>query len=134
MSELRAIELLEQLCPPMNDYALIEPEGRPAYFQRVQNFDGPITITGSLHFGGPKQREEGLQLRTFCDRLVEENEDALGAAIRAGELDGLDARLCVDELRMCEGAASFAELPRYRRARSPPLSGMKPTPAPSALA
>ena len=30
----------------MNDYALIEPEGKPKYFQRVQNFDGPITITG----------------------------------------------------------------------------------------
>ena len=36
----------------MNDYALIEPEGKPKYFQRVQNFDGPITITGERESGG----------------------------------------------------------------------------------
>ena len=72
-----------------------------------------------------------MQLRTFCDRIVEEHEDALAAAIRAGALDGLDASLCVGAARMCESADQFAELPRCATRAARALSGRKLSPPPS---
>lgn len=104
MSELRALEVTEDLCKNMEDYAKTDNDGTPV-FVKVKNTDGvPITITGSLQLGG--QHDSGLKdLTLFCDALVEEYEEEITQLIQTAEpgesIADVETSLCQSISRQC---------------------------------
>lgn len=89
MSELRAMELTEGLCTNMKDYQAVEmsrgDEKRRVY-QKLNNADGPVTISGSMQLGGANSEGESRELRLYCDRLVEEHEEDIASALQKLEV------------------------------------------------
>ena len=98
-SELRAITLVDGLCPNMKHYGKLEKDGKTKWL-RV-NGVGDVFIDGTMTIGGQKSESEGHALSMYCYTLLEMNEDAFVNATRQGA-KGLDKRLCSDLLRLCD--------------------------------
>ena len=114
-SELRAIERLESMCPPMKNYVMIEEEER-SYYQRAFGIgDGEgMSFGGSITLNTPQSKDQGSSLRVYCDSLVEAHEDEFTEALRAG-MDRLDERICVEILGVCADAEEMSTLPRVAK-------------------
>lgn len=86
VSELRTLDLLEQLCPGMRNYGVAKQDDGTATFQRYNVNGGSVRIGGSLTLGDDKHRVDQTRLESFCYALVEEHEDLLSEAIRKAGL------------------------------------------------
>ena len=98
-SELRAITIIDSLCPTMQHYGKVVKEGESRWM-RVNYAEGDVVIDGSMTLGGAKSETEGKALKLYCDRVVEEHEDDWVAATQAG-VDNLEARVCTQMLKLC---------------------------------
>ena len=97
-SEVRAMEILEKTCEPMKDYGIVEQGGR-AYYHKVSG--GTVTVTGKVTLGTDQNKEDGRRLKTYCDAIVEEHEDALTSALRSDDIPSFRSHLCVDVANVC---------------------------------
>jgi len=87
VSELRGIEVLEELCVGMDQYGITKEEDGSATFQRYNaKGAGTVKIMGSMTIGSEQFHEDRKRLQTFCDSLVEKHEDDLLEAIRSAGL------------------------------------------------
>ena len=123
VSELRVIELLEQVCPAMINYGQFTTRGLSTadggagagagstgagvvpYFQRLNNEGGDTAITISGHglsdINSVVGRTVRDQLRRHCDALVESHEEEIAAIIRAGETSDVSSELCIRSASQC---------------------------------
>jgi hypothetical protein len=102
-SELRAITIIDSLCPTMQHYGKVVKDGESRWM-RVNYAEGDVVIDGSMTLGGAKSETEGKALKLYCDRLVEEHEDDWVSATQAG-VDQLEERICTTMLKLCGKAA-----------------------------
>ncbi len=87
VSELRGIEVLEELCPGMDQYGIVKEENGDISFQRYNaKGAGTVKIMGSMTLGNSQFQEDRKRLQSYCDGIVEEHEDTLLEAIRAAGL------------------------------------------------
>ncbi|GMI44927.1 hypothetical protein TrCOL_g2719 [Triparma columacea] len=87
VSELRGIEVMEDLCVGMDQYGITKEEDGSVTFQRYNaKGAGTVKIMGSMTIGSDQFHEDRKMLRSYCDNLVEEHEDDLLEAIRAAGL------------------------------------------------
>jgi hypothetical protein len=87
VSELRGVEVIEQLCPGMDQYGILREEDGSVSFQRYNaKGAGSVKIMGSMVLGSDQFQLDRKRLQAYCDGLVEENEDALLEAIRSAGL------------------------------------------------
>jgi len=105
---LRAITIIDSLCPTMQHYGKVVKEGESRWM-RVNYAEGDVVIDGSMTLGGAKSETEGKALKLYCDRVVEEHEDDWVAATQAG-VDNLEARVCTQMLKLC-GKEAIEALP-----------------------
>ena len=105
-SELRAITVIDSLCPTMQHYGKVVKDGESRWM-RVNYAEGDVVIDGSMTLGGAKSETEGRALKLYCDRIVEEHEDDWVAATQAG-VDNLEARICTKMLKLCGKEAEEA--------------------------
>ncbi len=119
MSELRVIEVMENVCPAMADYGHMntapipsvvktdEPSLGTPYFQRINNQDGDtsITISGSglSDLNSIQGRQVRDELRRHCDAILETHEEDVTELIRGGldEPETLGKRLCINTAGQC---------------------------------
>ena len=151
MSELRVIEVMENVCSAMQHYGqfstkpLTEPPikgkedtnlGVP-YFQRINNEGGDtaITISGSgladlNSIAGRQTRDE---LRRHCDALLEVHEEGVAELIRGGleEPMALGQQLCIAIAAQCS-AQQILRVPSEARLAGLQLPGMDPPEKPPA--
>jgi len=92
VSELRTMELLEELCPGMQHYGVTEQEDGTASFQRHSVGGGSVHITGTMKIGTKKYHDDRLKLQSYCEGLVEEHEELLGEAVKKAGLVQLQKR------------------------------------------
>lgn len=114
-SELRAITIIDSLCPTMQHYGKVVKDGESRWM-RVNYAEGDVVIDGSMTLGGQKSTTEGKALKLYCDKVVEENEDDWVEATREG-VDDLENRVCGNMLRVCGEEAEKAEKEREARER-----------------
>jgi hypothetical protein len=114
-SELRAITIIDSLCPTMQHYGKVVKDGESRWM-RVNYAEGDVVIDGSMTLGGQKSTTEGKALKLYCDRVVEENEDDWVEATREG-VDDLENRVCGKMLRLCGDEAVKAEKEREAQER-----------------
>mmetsp|Transcript_437 Transcript_437/g.920 ORF Transcript_437/g.920 Transcript_437/m.920 type:complete len:385 (+) Transcript_437:18-1172(+) len=87
VSELRGIEVLEELCKGMDQYAITRQEDGSVSFQRYNaKGAGSVRIMGSMSIGSDYFHDDKRKLQAYCDALVEEHEETLLEAIRAAGL------------------------------------------------
>lgn len=114
LSELRAMELTEDLCRNMEDYVAVDKDGRKEY-QKINNNDGPVTISGSISMGAHTEGDKRA-LRLYCDALIEEHEEEIQALLQRAEPrdDDFDADvragICVQAAGVCS-AEDIVRLP-----------------------
>jgi hypothetical protein len=100
VSELRGIEVMEDLCVGMDQYGITKEEDGSVTFQRYNaKGAGTVKIMGSMTIGSDQFHEDRKMLRSYCDNLVEEHEDDLLEAIRAAGLAKLARKQ--EEVRSC---------------------------------
>eukprot|EP00633_Aureoumbra_lagunensis_P003928 CAMPEP_0197316890 /NCGR_PEP_ID=MMETSP0891-20130614/44692_1 /TAXON_ID=44058 ORGANISM="Aureoumbra lagunensis, Strain CCMP1510" /NCGR_SAMPLE_ID=MMETSP0891 /ASSEMBLY_ACC=CAM_ASM_000534 /LENGTH=322 /DNA_ID=CAMNT_0042806591 /DNA_START=68 /DNA_END=1036 /DNA_ORIENTATION=- len=92
VSELRTLELLEELCKGMQHYGITQQEDGTASFQRHSVGGGSVHISGTMKIGTQKYHDDRVKLQSYCDALVEEHEDLLSEAIRSAGLVQLRKR------------------------------------------
>ena len=97
-SELRAITIIDNLCPTMQHYGKVVKEGESRWM-RVNYAEGDVVIDGSMTLGGAKSETEGKALKLYCDKIVEEQEDEWVEATQAG-VDQLEERICTDMMKV----------------------------------
>jgi hypothetical protein len=97
-SELRAITIIDNLCPTMQHYGKVVKEGESRWM-RVNYAEGDVVIDGSMTLGGAKSETEGKALKLYCDKIVEEQEDEWVEATQAG-VDQLEERICSDMMKV----------------------------------
>jgi hypothetical protein len=102
-SELRAITIIDGLCPTMQHYGKVVKDGESRWM-RVNYAEGDVVIDGSMTLGGAQSETEGRALKLYCDRIVEEHEDDWVTATQAG-VDKLEERICTTMLELCGKAA-----------------------------
>jgi len=110
LSELRAVELLEDLCHEMDKYTLVPRNATGSQDQEQQvhwvQYKGEGTVTGVTW---PPEHERELHskhLTTFCGILLEEHEEEVLAALQADTLlgpAGVAPVLCQQISKRCAG-------------------------------
>ena len=71
ISELRSMELLDDLCMNMDDYKLSKTkQGVPTYI-KVNNHGGSFTVDGTMTLGGDQSSVDSVKLHSYCDLLLE---------------------------------------------------------------
>lgn len=97
VSELRFVELLENLCPVVAEYQLVEGTGFPDFKQRRWE--------KSRNAVGAKGKAMRAEIEGYCHRVVEEQEEALQAALYAKELNSTNVEdlLCRKFTKECKG-------------------------------
>ncbi|GMH74048.1 hypothetical protein TL16_g06355 [Triparma laevis f. inornata] len=87
VSELRGVEVIEELCKGMDQYGIVRQEDGMVSFQRYNaKGAGTVRIMGSMTLGSDQFQEDRKRLQSYCDALVEEHEETLLEAIRAAGL------------------------------------------------
>ena len=122
VSELRAITIMDNLCPQMQHYGKTVMDDGRTKWQRVNYAEGDVVIDGTMTIGGAQSRTEGQQLKVWCDAMVERYEDEFEKAVQAGPT-GLTEKLCVNGLRVCASDGKSPALPAP--AKKPPKKPQK---------
>lgn len=96
ISELRVVELLDDLCEKMQDYTLrIFPDSHEWY--KVGSWD-------NLRTNKQEARAHSKDISSYCGRLLEETEDELAELIKKGSVKVGDVSkvLCQDLSKHCD--------------------------------
>ena len=118
VSELRAILIMDNLCPQLQHYGKTVMDDGRSKWQRINYAEGDVHIDGTMTIGGAQSHTEGQQLKVWCDAMVEKYEEEFEKAVQAGP-DGLNEKLCVNGLRVCAPDGKSPALP------APPTSKKK---------
>lgn len=110
VSELRAITIMDNLCPQMQHYGKTVMDDGRTKWQRVNYAEGDVVIDGTMTIGGAQSHTEGQQLKVWCDAMVERYEEDFEKAVQAGP-NGLTEKLCVNGLRVCAPDGKSPALP-----------------------
>ncbi|XP_068660157.1 uncharacterized protein [Aristolochia californica] len=96
VSELRVVELLDNLCDKMQDYTLQKVDTSQREWVKVHSWD-------SLKADKQEAKAHAKDISTYCGRLLEETEDELAGLIRKGLVRAGDVKkvLCQDLSRHC---------------------------------
>ena len=143
MSELRVIEVMENVCPAMADYGHFntqpfqsviikkdQPKQGTPYFQRVNNAGGDTSITisgtGLSDLNSITGRQTRDELRRHCDAILENNEEDVTELIRGGldEPETIGKRLCIDTASQCT-EQQISKIPKEARLAGLKLPGME---------
>ncbi|KXZ52459.1 hypothetical protein GPECTOR_9g503 [Gonium pectorale] len=112
-SELRAVELLDDLCNTMRDYALVSPTGKKTKFWLKVKGEGSNATMLSAVTRPPRPEEEAKskRLEAYCGVMLEELEEELYAGIMKGGFDtqGVESLLCRGIVSACPVPAAVAE-------------------------
>lgn len=102
VSELRIVELLDDLCDKMQDYTLQKLESGEKGWVKVANWNSFQTEKKAA------ARAHSKNLSTFCGRLLEETEDELEEWIKTGSAESgkVSQALCVDISKHCQSSSS----------------------------
>ncbi|CAN4123112.1 unnamed protein product [Withania somnifera] len=101
VSELRVVELLEDLCEKMQDYTLEKVDSSTNNWIKVNNWD-------LLKTNKQEARAHSKAMSSFCGRLLEQTEDELAELIKKGSIKVGDVTkvLCEDLTNYCNGTSS----------------------------
>jgi hypothetical protein len=111
VSELRGLEVLEQLCPGMDQFGIVREENGDVFFQRYNaKGAGTVKIEGSMTLGSDQFQEDRKRLQVWCDELVEEHEDMLLEAIRSAGLAKLARKQ--EELKIAKALREGRDIQR----------------------
>ncbi|KAJ8538204.1 hypothetical protein K7X08_014744 [Anisodus acutangulus] len=101
VSELRVVELLEDLCEKMQDYTLEKVDSSTNTWIKVDNWD-------LLKTNKQEARAHSKAMSSFCGRLLEQTEDELAELIKKGSVKVGDVTkvLCEDLSNYCNGTSS----------------------------
>ncbi|XP_060199979.1 uncharacterized protein LOC132628231 [Lycium barbarum] len=101
VSELRVVELLEDLCEKMQDYTLEKVDSSTKTWIKVDNWD-------HLKTNKQEARAHAKAMSSFCGRLLEQTEDELAELIKKGSVKVGDVTkvLCEDLSNYCNGTSS----------------------------
>ncbi|CAM0947833.1 unnamed protein product [Alopecurus aequalis] len=102
VSELRVVELLDDLCGKMEDYTLQKLDSGEKEWVKVTNWNS---------FQADKKaaaRAHSKNLSSYCGRLLEETEDELAAWIKssAAESGNVSQALCGDISKHCQATSA----------------------------
>ncbi|KAH0680729.1 hypothetical protein KY284_021814 [Solanum tuberosum] len=100
-SELRVVELLDDLCEKMQDYTLEKVDSSTNTWIKVNNWD-------LLKTNKQEARAHSKAMSSFCGRLLEQTEDELAELIKKGSVKVGDVTkvLCEDLSNYCKGTSS----------------------------
>ncbi|RDX99919.1 Protein canopy-1, partial [Mucuna pruriens] len=95
VSELRVVELLDDLCEKMQDYTLKKDRNTHEWF-KVDSWDNLTT-------NKQEARAYSKHISSYCGRLLEETEDELAELIKKGSVEVGDVSkvLCQDLSKHC---------------------------------
>ncbi|XP_055835906.1 uncharacterized protein LOC129904367 isoform X2 [Solanum dulcamara] len=101
VSELRVVELLDDLCEKMQDYTLEKVDSSTNTWIKVNNWD-------LLKTNKQEARAHSKAMSSFCGRLLEQTEDELAELIKKGYVKVGDVTkvLCEDLSNYCKGTSS----------------------------
>jgi len=97
ISELRFVELLEDLCTDVgNNFQIFDADAPKKRWR---------TFAKKLKIKGARAKAMRAEISGYCHRLVEEQEEALQAKLYANELNAtnVDEILCVELSKECSG-------------------------------
>ncbi|VFQ72902.1 unnamed protein product [Cuscuta campestris] len=100
VSDLRVVELLDELCDKMQDYTLEKVDSGTKRWIKVKDWD-------QLKTDKQEARAHSKAISSFCGRLLEETEDKLSELIKKGsvKVGGVAKVLCEDLSRLCIGTS-----------------------------
>ena len=129
-SETRAFEVLDNVCPRMRGYLLVEPNSDGKFeFQRMGEYSEGELIVHKMHIkgrteiGSPKSNAKGHELEMYCGTLIEQHEEQLLAALTSDpeaavshstsqqpDISKLRQLVCVESNALCtlEDLSAFA--------------------------
>lgn len=116
VSELRAITIMDNLCPTMQHYGKTVMDDGSQKWQRVNYAEGDVVIDGTMILGGAQSHTEGQQLKVWCDSMVEKYEEEFEAAVKGGPT-GLVEKLCVKGLKVCAPDGKAPALPAPKKSK-----------------
>ncbi|CAH9078350.1 unnamed protein product [Cuscuta epithymum] len=100
VSDLRVVELLDELCEKMQDYTLEQVDSGTKLWIKVKNWDHQTNKQ--------EARVHSKSISSFCGRLLEDTEDELSELIKKGSIKvGSVAKiLCEDLSKLCHGTSN----------------------------
>uniref|UniRef100_A0A453MWI3 DUF3456 domain-containing protein n=3 Tax=Aegilops tauschii subsp. strangulata TaxID=200361 RepID=A0A453MWI3_AEGTS len=104
VSELRIVELLDDLCDKMQDYTLQKLESGEKEWVKVTNWSSFQTDKKAA------ARAYSKNLSSYCGRLLEETEDELSEWIKtsSAESGNVSQALCQDISKHCQSTSTTA--------------------------
>ncbi|KAF7077270.1 hypothetical protein CFC21_081840 [Triticum aestivum] len=103
VSELRIVELLDDLCDKMQDYTLQKLESGEKEWVKVPSWS-------SFQNKKAAARAHSKNLSSYCGRLLEETEDELAEWIKTSSAESADVSqaLCQDISKHCQSTSATA--------------------------
>jgi len=112
ISELRAVELLENLCKGMYKYTLVMVNATADGGKKTRHWENLSKLSkGAKRFEKSVEDAKQKQLEVHCGRVLEEHEEDLTSAIQKGLLEGeggVAGYLCGTLLKTCPPDSSEA--------------------------
>ncbi|KAF7077274.1 hypothetical protein CFC21_081843 [Triticum aestivum] len=104
VSELRIVELLDDLCDKMQDYTLQKLESGEKEWVKVPSWSSFQTDKKAA------ARAHSKNLSSYCGRLLEETEDELAEWIKTSSAESADVSqaLCQDISKHCQSTSATA--------------------------
>ncbi|XP_031121616.1 protein seele [Ipomoea triloba] len=104
VSDLRVVELLDELCEKMQDYTLEKVDSGTKVWTKVNDWD-------KLKTNKQEARAHSKAISSFCGRLLEDTEDELSELIKKGsvKVGGVSKILCEDLSKVCHGKSKEDE-------------------------
>ncbi|XP_028784537.1 protein seele [Neltuma alba] len=101
VSELRVVELLDELCDKMQDYTLKKIDSNKYEWFKVNSWDN---ITNRQ-----EARAHSKDISSYCGRLLEQTEDELAEFIKEGSVEVGDVSkvLCEDLSKHCSQTSAL---------------------------
>ncbi|WOK94800.1 hypothetical protein Cni_G03505 [Canna indica] len=105
VSELRVVELLDDLCEKMQDYTLQKLDSGEQVWVKVKDWD-------SIEGDKQEARAYSKDISSFCGRLLEETEDELAEWIKGGSAKSGDVSkaLCQNLSKHCSYSSGSSKL------------------------
>eukprot|EP00657_Telonema_sp_P-1_P007979 TRINITY_DN28424_c0_g1_i1.p1 TRINITY_DN28424_c0_g1~~TRINITY_DN28424_c0_g1_i1.p1 ORF type:complete len:163 (+),score=47.87 TRINITY_DN28424_c0_g1_i1:38-526(+) len=96
VSESRVMDVLENICVNMQDYA-ITTDGTTKQVIKLNNNNEPVSITGNIGDVGDKS------LKPKCEALLEEYEEEITGQIQRADVKDLEDNICIQISQSCPG-------------------------------
>lgn len=123
VSELRAVEILDGFCKKMDKYALLEMDDSKRRLWSTWRNYAPRANTDTKKL---IREEQGKEIKRWCERLLEDKEDEITAALLSGELNvesDASSILCTRVSSSCKAKTIKKEVKAVEEAASGPYGG-----------